>query len=914
MAHNQYDTQNLDTLKINAILGINRNSLRAAHNYEAKASLQPSTLFNVGKERRRGFKPLGLPVDTTYDLEGAIIGHDQFGVVTSQSSNLYYLSDLASAAVVQTASPYASLVGSTHIPNVGVYKNRQQFMIYDKDGNIVEPFSYGINVEMVQEAEPLRIDISGSGIGYAEGLRYFAALDEWWLYGRTGEIFYSDDDMDTWNDVSTGDTKTINELACDGANLMAVAGDNTIYYSNDHGATWTTNNPTPSVSDNPTFNSVIWDGSRWIIVGTFGFIYQSTDGSTYTQIPPDGIDAFTDIYFSNSTYYISEAGYGAEQVFRRSTTATFPTQQRIGTGRQGRIYSIASNGSTWVAVGTNEAGTDPAILVSNDGNTWVYYNQAILSDASTGWTPRQVEYSNGYFLMTGVNHIYKSTNGTNWIKVEPPALAGGSFDSITIGSDNNFYVLGVGASPDVTVIDATNTLPAGKYQVVAIPHITTKTGKLVLDLIQYEFINIEGGVINISVDADADPNHANFKVDIYIKLAQYTIVDGEVTEAEVLADQDLVYIDTLGESESLAFDDYPSAATFIIGARGAIGICAFGGNTVCSYNGYLWGRLSENEADYKFLEDNINVGDIALPLTVGFTERNYLNLFTINNFEPLGSSSSDDVTGCALSSQGLLIFCDNETFLINGDPATGLRQSLYPDAIGLDVGKQATNFSGIPLTIWQGRIYMFAEGQARNITEEMYLRTDPFVQVVCDIPTKSLICRTENNNVFRFDMDDEATWLNNPIQSASYLLQKLDTPHYVDDVSNIFTINIDNTVFLTGAYTPRITFRNLDFSNPFRRDKIISISIPIQGYALRYNESNKPRMYYQYNESGTDVENLSCPYVEGVYRNGFIHFKFPPKFKGERWALSFYLTEATNQTIIEDAWLIRTIRGEEKFY
>lgn len=911
MARNQLDSQRIDTLRINAIGGLNRNSAKAAHNYEAKASLQPQVLHNLSKINRRGFTPIGLPVDSTIDFTGEVIGQDQFGVVSLKNTGLYYLTDLTGAPVAQEADPYTSLDNTTHVPNVGIYKNRNQFMVYDRDGNIVEPFDFGITASLIQQAEPLIEDISSSGITYSEGMEYFAAFDEWWLFGRNGEIFYSDDDFATWNDVSISLGEDINAIATDGTNIMAVSPNNTIYFSDDHGSTWSTINPTPSVADNAEFNSVIWDGSRFIIVGSFGFAYQSTDGATYTQISPDGVDAFTDIAFANSTYYISEAGYGSEQVFRRTTTVSFPTLTRVGTGRQAKIYSIASNGTTWVAVGTNEAGTGIAILVSNDATNWTIYSETILSDGESGWTPRSVEYSSGWFVMCGVGYIYKSTNGTNWIRVAIPATASTAHKNITVGSDGNFYIVTAGASPEVLLLDVANSLVPGKYQVLAVPHIVTKSGKLVLDLLRYDFTTIEDGSIDVSVEPDADPNHANFNVDIYIKLARYTIDAGEITATENFSDKDFVYIDTLAESESLSFDEYPDAATEIIGARGAIGICAFGSNAICNYNGYFWGRLSEDAADYKFLEDNINVGDIALPLVAGFSERNYINLFTINNTRPLGSSVSDDITGCAISSQGLVVFCDNEAFYIRGDPEDNLTTNILPDYVGLDSGKQAVNFSGIPVTIHKGRIYLIDQGRARDVSEEMYQFYDPFVQVVVDPETKSIIARTSDNSVFRLDLDDEGVWTNDVIRESDRLFQKIDTVYYMNQTGDLFTVTTTlNT--MSSPYVPKIGFKDMDFANPYRRDKIKTIGVPVKNFSL--DEDNRPRMYYRCVPSMFDIENASAAYVEGYMKDRFVYFKIPNRFKGERWDFMLELRNATNQTIIEDAWLIRIGAGEEAAY
>jgi hypothetical protein len=148
-------------------------------------------------------------------------------------------------------------------------------------------------------------------------------------------------------------------------------------------------------------------------------------------------------------------------------------------------------------------------------------------------------------------------------------------------------------------------------------------------------------------------------------------------------------------------------------------------------------------------------------LTLAWTEQNTLNLFNyLTSYQSVSAKNSTAITGLSSTQDGLLIFCQNETFLMRGDPsfiAAGRFedfniQPLFP--IGCDEQVRPGELGPLVFCIWKGEVYQVSAAGYENISQPVFDRTDRFTQVVGEVERNCIVCRAESGRTFYYYPDD----------------------------------------------------------------------------------------------------------------------------------------------------------------
>lgn len=199
-----------------------------------------------------------------------------------------------------------------------------------------------------------------------------------------------------------------------------------------------------------------------------------------------------------------------------------------------------------------------------------------------------------------------------------------------------------------------------------------------------------------------------------------------------------------------------------------------------------------------------------------------VNLGTFENYVFLDFHSSEGVTGLRSTPAGLIVFGDNETFLVKGDPDLGtLEVQRVFGSMGNDRGVLPGLMGGIVFPIWRGRVYSMALGMGdidfgtgvQDISEPVFDPDDVFVQVVGDPRRRHVVAATRSGKVLRYnpsqqvwytDVYSEASGFRSFIANGDLLgvrYQLSDGLYVLDDV----------------IATPVIKFENIDLGDKLLR-------------------------------------------------------------------------------------------------
>lgn len=185
--------------------------------------------------------------------------------------------------------------------------------------------------------------------------------------------------------------------------------------------------------------------------------------------------------------------------------------------------------------------------------------------------------------------------------------------------------------------------------------------------------------------------------------------------------------------------------------------------------------LDESGSEVRFLDVLQNIPNQK---TLLYTSIRRVNYGFFDNYIYLDFQNSVRITALKSTPAGLLVFGNNETYLVRGDPE-------LPDSfevqrafatLGNDEGVTPGVLGGVVFPIWRGRIYSMALGMGdvdfgsgvQDISSDVFDPRDPFVQVVGDPSAREIIARTLAGRVLRFnpsfggwytDVFDEASGL-----------------------------------------------------------------------------------------------------------------------------------------------------------
>lgn len=243
-----------------------------------------------------------------------------------------------------------------------------------------------------------------------------------------------------------------------------------------------------STKSNVNIKSVIWDGSQWIIAGSFGLLdsfYKSTDANDWTSISlsTSRFDNTNDIYYNGSLYVaVTNSIFPNFQIYTSSNASSWtPRTSTLGDSR-----CIAYNSTKWVIGGQNgiqyssngtnwtKSSTCPLTLVNKivwNGYLWIAVGSGPGSSIATSidgmrWYPvkssspllftegTSVSWSKSIWVAFGIgsqNTIATSVDGYNWIG-RGNSVFGNSADFVA-WNGTNFLGFGDASIPYVKSTD-----------------------------------------------------------------------------------------------------------------------------------------------------------------------------------------------------------------------------------------------------------------------------------------------------------------------------------------------------------------------------------------------------------------------------------------------------------------------------
>jgi hypothetical protein len=188
------------------------------------------------------------------------------------------------------------------------------------------------------------------------------------------------------------------------------------------GMNWNFANTCPFV-ESEGCTSVTWTGTLWLASGHnlgagLPVIVSSTDGANWTTVATTttlNVGIFDEIKASGATYVTgTRFTAGTPIKYSKNSGVTWVTAN-LGTSNFKDVFSLATNGSMWIAGG-----------VDSSNNNIIAYTSSF--DVAPAWssiymafTPRDIKWNGSYWLaaasvdMQNSRSIYRSVNGIDWL-------------------------------------------------------------------------------------------------------------------------------------------------------------------------------------------------------------------------------------------------------------------------------------------------------------------------------------------------------------------------------------------------------------------------------------------------------------------------------------------------------------------
>jgi uncharacterized repeat protein (TIGR01451 family) len=193
-----------------------------------------------------------------------------------------------------------------------------------------------------------------------------------------------------------------------GNGLVVGVGGKATFWTTQDGTGWSPHQLDGSAS----FTSAVWDGTRFLAVGSGGIVATSSDGGSWSIRPRILGDNFIRTVVWTGTQFVALAWVGT--TFRttvlRSADGLRWTQQTLE-GIQ--LWSLAWNGSLVVAVGENT--NTGVVLTSDDGATWV--QRGVI-----GQQLFEVIWTGSRFVAVGHLAVASSPDGVIWKQEAGPRM------------------------------------------------------------------------------------------------------------------------------------------------------------------------------------------------------------------------------------------------------------------------------------------------------------------------------------------------------------------------------------------------------------------------------------------------------------------------------------------------------------
>lgn len=218
----------------------------------------------------------------------------------------------------------------------------------------------------------------------------------------------------------------------------------------------------------------------------------------------------------------------------------------------------------------------------------------------------------------------------------------------------------------------------------------------------------------------------------------------------------------------------------ILGSAGAFTFLRFAGTAVPHQQRVYGVPASSVAKQYGGTDGSFARNDFPYPPnSVVYSDLGYVQRASMTSYFQVGLVSGG-VTGLASTPAGLLVFGENETFIMRGDPeASNFSLSLVSAELGHDSGAgQPATIGGTTLCIYKGEVYRVTLGMGdvdlvgnvwkpafENLSRPVWTGTD-FVQVAAETRLNQIVARTSDHHVFRFDLLTKK-WLTDPFDGET---------------------------------------------------------------------------------------------------------------------------------------------------
>jgi photosystem II stability/assembly factor-like uncharacterized protein len=274
------------------------------------------------------------------------------------------------------------------------------------------------------------------------------------LGGDNGQMYSSSTGVDSWTEVTTGNSDSLKDINCGKSIIIIAAGGGppkNILTSFDNGTTW--DNNTSNVGG--TLNAVHYGYQTFVAVGESGVLTISSDdnASTWTSIndtdwAPSGTNPDLKGVVSGNNVFVAVGTSG--------TIIISPDNASSWTSRSSERLNhapLTTDKSYWdVTFGNNKfiaVGDSGKIVVSSDnGSSW--------SDVTSGVSAllNAVHFNNGVFIAGGRTGtlITSSDNGTSWTS----RSSGTSLHLNDLTSDYSGAIFGTYSHPGINIKSSDN--------------------------------------------------------------------------------------------------------------------------------------------------------------------------------------------------------------------------------------------------------------------------------------------------------------------------------------------------------------------------------------------------------------------------------------------------------------------------
>lgn len=221
--------------------------------------------------------------------------------------------------------------------------------------------------------------------------------------------------------------------------------------------------------------------------------------------------------------------------------------------------------------------------------------------------------------------------------------------------------------------------------------------------------------------------------------------------------------------------------------------------------GHTWTLASTSNVVVTY--SDVDVGEaltVSQPaMTVVYSNVGAANRGWQENVITLNATASSRITALASTPAGLLVFMENETWLISGnvDPYQGNAQvQRLSGTLGCDANVIPARLGGVVFPIYKGELYAVNMGMGdvdfgsgiENIGRPVWLREDPFVQAVGESQTNHVVALMRSGKVYRYDATVKQ-WFDDPMTGLGNGSLSSGVDEMLQEVGNLLLLETGDT-------------------------------------------------------------------------------------------------------------------------